>query len=235
MPLINRKSSEEKAAAAEAKQKQQAAETLKKERQQAAEMREKEKRAFFQTPAGQARQAFERADQVFQYSANVMSQKAIVVSMVGTRSPQRTTDHSVILNSVCNEGWELVNGSFVFVETGQQSRDKFMASGQQVATSGATMGYYLFRRSEANRREVGNPWEAVDEQPPFVVSSKIDRLHPEPLKSSPTQSVSAPASAPSRFVIPQASTSRNARSTAPSPPASADTSRSTAADSSGTD
>jgi hypothetical protein len=54
-------------------------------------------------------------------------------------------------NAVCSEGWELVNGSFVFVEQGQQSRDKFMSSGQNVATKGCTVGYYLFRRSEANR------------------------------------------------------------------------------------
>jgi hypothetical protein len=35
---------------------------------------------------------------------------------------------------------------------------------QQVAISGATMGYYLFKRCEANQRAVGNPWE-VDEEP----------------------------------------------------------------------
>ena len=112
-------------------------------------------RAFQASPVGQARIAFQRGDRVFQYAHNVMSQKAVVVKIVGARSPPSTADPSVILYSVCNEGWELVNGSFVFVETGQQSRDKFMASGQNVAVSGATVGYYLFKRSEANKREVG--------------------------------------------------------------------------------
>jgi hypothetical protein len=48
------------------------------------------------------------------------------------------------------EGWELVTAPFVFVETGQESRDKFLSSGQNVAIKGATVGYYLFRRAEQN-------------------------------------------------------------------------------------
>jgi hypothetical protein len=84
---------------------------------------------------------------------DVMTQQAIVVAMVGSNTSKRTTDPVEVLNSVCREGWELVNGSFVFVEEGQQSRDKFMSSGQNVAIKGATVGYYLFRRCEANRRQ----------------------------------------------------------------------------------
>jgi predicted RNA-binding Zn-ribbon protein involved in translation (DUF1610 family) len=114
---------------------------------------------FFRTPAGQARIAFERGDQVFQYAHNVMSQQAIIVAMVGSTTATKTADPSVILNSVCNEGWELVTGSFVFVEQGQQSRDKFMSSGQNVAIQGTTVGYYLFKRCEANKRDLGQPWE----------------------------------------------------------------------------
>ena len=48
-----------------------------------------------------------------------------------------------------------MNGSFVFVHEGSQSRDKFMSSGQNLAVKGTTVGYYLFRRCEVNRREVG--------------------------------------------------------------------------------
>jgi len=79
--------------------------------------------------------------------------------MVGANTTKKTTDPTEILNSVCNEGWELVNGSFVFVEEGQQSRDKFASSGQNVATKGSTVGYYLFRRCEANRGDTPEPWE----------------------------------------------------------------------------
>jgi hypothetical protein len=83
----------------------------------------------------------------------VLTQQAIIVAMVGSNTNKRTTDPVEVLNSVCREGWELVNGSFVFIEEGQQSRDKFMSSGQNVAVKGTIVGYYLFRRCEANRRQ----------------------------------------------------------------------------------
>jgi hypothetical protein len=35
-----------------------------------------------------------------------------------------------------------------------------MSSRQNVATKGRTVGYYLFKRCEANRRETTNPWES---------------------------------------------------------------------------
>jgi hypothetical protein len=72
--------------------------------------------------------------------------------MVGSTTRKATGDPSEILNAVCNEGWELVNGSFVFVEQGQQSRDKLMSSGQNVAIKGTVVGYYLFRRCPENRQ-----------------------------------------------------------------------------------
>lgn len=155
MPLINRKTDAEK----EVEQRARAADQEIKRRRQQEDAAGKKRLLFFETPAGRARAAFERGDQVFQYSANVMSQKAIIVAMVGSNTSRRTADPSEILNSVCNEGWDLVNGSFVFVETGQQSRDKFLASGQNVAVSGATVGYYLFRRSPGNKLDTAvEPW-----------------------------------------------------------------------------
>ena len=160
MALIQRKTSEQKAQDT----------TIKEQRRREAEARkqaeaiEQARRAFFGTPAGQARLAFERGDQVFQYSHNVMSQQAIIVAMVGSTTAQKTADPVAILNSVCHEGWEIVSGSFVFVEQGQQSRDKFMASGQNVAIKGTTVGYYLFKRCETHRRNMGNPWEAASDE-----------------------------------------------------------------------
>ena len=84
----------------------------------------------------------------------------MIVAMVGSTTTKRTSDPTEILNSVCHEGWELLNGSFVFVEHGSQTRDKFMSSGQNVAVNGTTVGYYLFRRQPNNRRELVKPWEA---------------------------------------------------------------------------
>lgn len=99
-----------------------------------------------------SRGAFERGDQVFEFSIDVLNQEAMVIAMVGSRTSKRHADPNAVLNSVCQEGWELVNGDFVFVISGQESRDKFLSSGQNVAVAGPVMGFYLFKRSEANQR-----------------------------------------------------------------------------------
>jgi hypothetical protein len=86
----------------------------------------------------------------FQYSIDVMNQQAIVVAMVGAKTSSRTADHTAVLNAVCREGWEIVSADFPFVMTGQQSRDKFLASGQDVAIAGTVLGYYVFKRCDSN-------------------------------------------------------------------------------------
>lgn len=105
-----------------------------------------EERAALESPKGQARLAFERGDEVFQLAMPLLSQKAVIVPMGGGFATSSEKDWSAELNDVVREGWELVNGSVAFLQTGQESRDKFMASGQNVAISGQVVGYYLFRR-----------------------------------------------------------------------------------------
>ena len=149
---------EEREAKQEQKRQQQA-ERDERKRQQAAELKEQTGKrrleqalaGFWASPAGQARTAYSEADHVFQCSFDVINQEAIIVAMVGSNTRQQHANPTAILNTVCREGWELVNGDFVFVMRGQQSRDKFMSSGQNVAVSGTVMGYYLFKRCEANR------------------------------------------------------------------------------------
>ena len=159
--MLKRKTEEERADDAAQKEQHR---TQERERERVAEI-EKARQSFFRTPAGRARVAFDAGDHVFQYAIDVMSQEAIIVAMVGSTTSKKTSDPTAILNSVCHEGWDIVNGSFVFVEQGQQSRDKFMASGQNVAIKGTTVGYYLFRRCEANRRETSKPWELPADDP----------------------------------------------------------------------
>jgi hypothetical protein len=151
MALISKKTPEQRAIEAGIKEQKREEEQQQREKaaaeQQVREraLRRKQVRdAFFAAPAGQARLAFERGDRVFQYSIDAT----------------KTTDPVTTLNFVCNEGWELVNGSFVFVEEGQQSRDK-VGGGANIATRGTTVAYYLFRRSEANQREKTEPWEEI--------------------------------------------------------------------------
>lgn len=52
------------------------------------------------------------------------------------------------LSQVEGEGWVFVQASYVFVQTGEDSRDKVMASGQRTWIRGKIIGVYLFRRSE---------------------------------------------------------------------------------------
>ena len=106
----------------------------------------KARKAFLEGPVGRAQSAFRRGDLVFQCEIDVMNQQAIIVGLVGSATAQSTTDSAEVLNAVCREGWNLISGSFVFVTQGQQSRDKLLSSGQNVAVRGKTVGYYLFNR-----------------------------------------------------------------------------------------
>jgi hypothetical protein len=72
-----------------------------------------------------------------------------------------------------------VNGSFVFLELGSESRDKFLASGQQVAVKGSVLGYYLFKRCDANKRELQMPWEVATPD-----DSQAELAAPEPVGTS---------------------------------------------------
>lgn len=154
--MLKRQSDEEK----EAKRLQKQAAAEEGRRRAEEKERERQRQAFLASPAGQAREAFERGDFVFQYSIDVHQTQATVVAMLGAYAKAKdTNDPTDVLNSVCHEGWELVNGSFVFLELGSESRDKFMASGQQIAVKGTVLGYYLFKRCEANKREMQMPWE----------------------------------------------------------------------------
>jgi hypothetical protein len=107
--------------------------------------------AFWASPAGRARLAYRAGDQIFQYSIDVMNQQAIIVAMVGSKTSSTTLDPTAILNAVCREGWEIVSADFPFVMTGQQSRDKFLSSGQNVAVAGTVLGFYVFKRCDANQ------------------------------------------------------------------------------------
>jgi len=121
---------------------------LAKENQKAANEQARAEREFWASPAGQARAAFENGDRVLQLSFDVLNTRTYVIPLSRTGTIKRTSDPSEILNAVCQEGWKLVNGDFVFVQLGSESRDKFMRSGQDIAVHGTVLGYYLFERVE---------------------------------------------------------------------------------------
>jgi hypothetical protein len=165
MPLRRAQSEGEKAAKAaqketerEARASEKAAADEQTRLRKESERRERERQAFAVSPAGQARAAFGRGDRLFQFFMDVKDTKPVVIPMTGATTTTSTADPTAILNSVCNEGWELVNGSFVFHELGSESRDKFLASGQNVAVRGTIIGYYLFKRCQENRVKSQDPW-----------------------------------------------------------------------------
>src|SRR5581483_7327261 len=170
MPFT-RATPEEKAARQAAKDAERAQHDALKQAEKEAKARDKLRRAFDGSPAGDARVAFESGAHVFQYEASVKAMHAVVRPIgFGSNAIGKETFASrfgrgpvATLNAVCDEGWELLNGSFVFVETGQVSRNRAMASGQQVAVSGSVVGYYLFRRNEANKKNLPDPWDAPPE------------------------------------------------------------------------
>lgn len=133
MALFRQKTPEEKAAAEEAK------------RVLAEKKRYQE---WLKTPQGRSRTAYERGDVVFQAAIVIADHYGSIEAMVGGSVDVKATDPTQVLNYICAEGWDLITGTVVFAPGMQESRDKFLSSGQQVAISGTTIGYYLFRRRD---------------------------------------------------------------------------------------
>lgn len=126
--------------------------------------RAQQEAAFWASPAGRARTAFERGDALFQFELDVRDSQTFTIPMFKTGAITRAKGASDVLNSIARQGWSLVNGSFVFHETGSESRDKFMASGQHIAVQGTVVGYYLFRR-DPESRDAAPDREATVERP----------------------------------------------------------------------
>lgn len=146
---------EEKAAEKTARDAEREAEKAARDAEKQAE---RERRAFEASPAGQARVAFERGDGFFEVELD-MRATGNLNSHGGTGSdhggwgPNRPRSGRMdALSQVEGEGWAFVQASYVFVQTGEDSRDKFLASGQRTSIRGEIVGIYLFRRREEAAR-----------------------------------------------------------------------------------
>lgn len=136
--------------------------------EEAARARKERQRAamFAQTPAGLARQAAETGQIVFQYIDTLAETTPNVVPMAGAESVEGTQglagdkqarqreklrrfDPRHPIEQIESEGWELLDTGYTFQPTITESRDKFLASGQQEAIGGRVLGIYTFRRSKA--------------------------------------------------------------------------------------
>jgi hypothetical protein len=94
--------------------------------------------------------AYERGDALLQVVLEIADMKPTVGPMSGTMTETLGREINPTLNAICATGWTLHTASFVSRDLGFESRDKFMASGQQVAFRGEVLGYYIFSRHESD-------------------------------------------------------------------------------------
>jgi len=125
--------------------------------QQAAEAAEAKRRAaqekaFLASPIGRATTAFEGGAGFFHIQLEMSEIGRSGFDAFGYSGSlgveRRRGGHTDVLAQIEEVGWRLEHVGYVFQETGQQSRDKLLSSGQQVATYGKTVGHFLFRRAE---------------------------------------------------------------------------------------
>ena len=83
---------------------------------------------------------------IFQIDVPLSKTKGQTVAMVGAFADStKTVDYSSSIQAIEEEGWRLEHVGYVYRITGSESRDKFLASGQQEAVSGEIVGIYIFR------------------------------------------------------------------------------------------
>ncbi|GIF23024.1 hypothetical protein Ate02nite_57540 [Paractinoplanes tereljensis] len=80
-----------------------------------------------------AREAFKRGDNIFEYTVSAILESAYTGARYGR--PFKAVQNMSLQNQICNQGWELVNGS---VSKWDPSNSAYMVR------------FYLFRRCEAN-------------------------------------------------------------------------------------
>jgi hypothetical protein len=130
MAGIFKKSDEERAAldAKEAKQREEAAH-----------------KAWLATPLGMATSAKEAGNGFFEIELEIGSSKRSVSFGSSDFGDHKKSDFTGLLSQIETVGWKLEHVGYYFMITGETSRDKFLASGQNTAVNGKTMGVYLFR------------------------------------------------------------------------------------------
>ena len=108
-----------------------------------------------EAPTEQARVALLRGQRFFQVILPIenVDRSALAQTMHDMHASSvkvTATDDLVgpVLTAIEDVGWELISSGITFRPTAAVSRDKFLASGQQIAVIGQTVGVYLFRRQE---------------------------------------------------------------------------------------
>lgn len=126
----------------------------------AAEAARAAEKAFWGSPQGQALKAFERGDEFYQveipHSSVTGFTNAAFNSSTAGKIQQKLT-RTDLLGQIEEAGWHLEHADWVYIQTGQNSRDKFLASGQHVVVTGEVVGIYLFRRDDTRTKRTKPP------------------------------------------------------------------------------
>ena len=134
--------------------KQSADKKAAREGNRAQQQAQREKAAFDASPLGRARQAKIAGHRFFQLVIPVETVDRTALAKASHEMTSSVRDLSdlvgLALTAVEAEGWDLVTAGYTFRQTGGASRDKLLASGQQIAVTGETLGVYLFRLGRAS-------------------------------------------------------------------------------------
>ncbi|MFL6239068.1 MAG: DUF2510 domain-containing protein [Actinomycetes bacterium] len=131
-------------AKAQAKADREAAANQAKAQREAAQ----KEQAFRSSPVGQALTAKEQQQGLFEMQLVVGQSQRDSTIWGGNNtnwSKDKKLNHAGTLAAIEAVGWKLEHVGYIFQITSESSRDKFLATGQQVAVSGQTIGIYLFR------------------------------------------------------------------------------------------
>jgi hypothetical protein len=121
-------------------------ELAEKTRRQAEEQKRRLESEFSVLPSGRARAAKAAGSKIFQIDVPLSQTTGHTVAMIGAfANSTKTQDYSNVIQAIEEEGWRLDNVGYIYRITGSESRDKFLASGQQEAVSGEIVGIYIFR------------------------------------------------------------------------------------------
>jgi hypothetical protein len=138
--MFKRETHEEKAAKAAAK-----------DAEKVAKAEAKARAEWLASPVGRATTARDTGAHFFQIDLDLTAMERSAWAAADARSGYNVTErrqgsHADTLGQIEAVGWRLEHAGYVFIQTGQVSRDKLMSSGQEVGVQGRVVGVYLFRR-----------------------------------------------------------------------------------------
>lgn len=105
-------------------------------------------RAWLASPVGKATSAKESGNGFFEIELEIGSSTRSVSFGTADFGKHNKSDFTGLLSQIEEVGWRLEHVGYYFMITGETSRDKFLASGQNTAVNGKTMGVYLFRNTD---------------------------------------------------------------------------------------